>query len=128
MINRGAFLCIGGPALVWYVTPTEEEIFKVCLLCHMYAPDSCLCCLQRYSPELQKKALAGREQRQKDFDAFVGQLKEAARSDKPSKCCCCSHLQDCANDISLGCTEGNGCKEVRGRTADSQGGARCICC
>ncbi|CAG5155631.1 uncharacterized protein ALTATR162_LOCUS3756 [Alternaria atra] len=64
-ISGGAFLCIGGPALVWYVTPTEEEIFK------------------RYSPELQKKALAGREQRQKDFDAFVGQLKEAARSDKP---------------------------------------------
>ncbi|KNG50195.1 dna repair protein [Stemphylium lycopersici] len=36
-----------------------------------------------YSPELKKKALAGREQRQKDFDAFVGQLKEASRSDKP---------------------------------------------
>ena len=40
--------------------------------------------MQRYNPELQKKALAGREQRQKEFDAFVGQLKEAARSDKPS--------------------------------------------
>ncbi|KAI5375475.1 hypothetical protein AA0117_g11175 [Alternaria alternata] len=64
-ISGGAILVIGGPALVWYVTPTEEEIFK------------------RYSPELQKKALAGREQRQKDFDAFVGQLKEASRSDKP---------------------------------------------
>ncbi|EFQ85442.1 hypothetical protein CFE70_003519 [Pyrenophora teres f. teres 0-1] len=64
-ISGGAILCIGGPALVMWVTPTEEEIFK------------------RYSPELQKKALAGREQRQKDFDAFVGQLKEAARSDKP---------------------------------------------
>ncbi|USP80901.1 Assembly factor CBP4 [Curvularia clavata] len=64
-ISAGAFLCIGGPALVWYVTPTEEEIFK------------------RYSPELQKKALEGREQRQKDFDAFVGQLKEASRSNKP---------------------------------------------
>ncbi|KAL6703309.1 Assembly factor cbp4 [Coniothyrium glycines] len=64
-ISAGAILCIGGPALVWYVTPTEEEIFK------------------RYNPELQKKALAGREQRQKDFDAFVGQLKEASRSDKP---------------------------------------------
>ncbi|XP_014560316.1 hypothetical protein COCVIDRAFT_34537 [Bipolaris victoriae FI3] len=63
--SAGAVLCVGGPALVWYVTPTEEEIFK------------------RYNPELQKKALAGREQRQKEFDAFVGQLKEAARSDKP---------------------------------------------
>ncbi|KAH9865053.1 assembly factor cbp4 [Plenodomus lingam] len=64
-ISAGAVLCIGGPALVMWVTPTEEEIFK------------------RYSPELQKKALAGREQRQKDFDAFVGQLKEASKSDKP---------------------------------------------
>ncbi|KAI4605405.1 assembly factor cbp4 [Alternaria ethzedia] len=64
-IAGGGILCIGGPALVMWVTPTEEEIFK------------------RYSPELQKKALAGREQRQKDFDAFVGQLKEASRSDKP---------------------------------------------
>lgn len=27
---RGATLCIGGPYLVWYVTPTEEELFKVC--------------------------------------------------------------------------------------------------
>jgi hypothetical protein len=25
----GAVLCIGGPALVYYVTPTEEELFKV---------------------------------------------------------------------------------------------------
>jgi hypothetical protein len=28
----GAILVIGGPALVWYVTPTEEEIFKVSLV------------------------------------------------------------------------------------------------
>jgi hypothetical protein len=40
---------------------------------------------QRYSPELQKKALARREQTQQDFDNFTTQLKEAARSDKPSK-------------------------------------------
>ena len=26
---RGALMCIGGPALVIYVTPTEEELFKV---------------------------------------------------------------------------------------------------
>lgn len=26
---RGSILCIGGPALVYYVTPTEEELFKV---------------------------------------------------------------------------------------------------
>ncbi|KAJ4319888.1 Assembly factor cbp4 [Neodidymelliopsis sp. IMI 364377] len=64
-ISAGAVLCIGGPALVMWVTPTEEEIFKA------------------YSPELQKKALANREQRQKDFDGFVGQLKELSKSDKP---------------------------------------------
>ena len=64
-ISAGAVLCIGGPALVMWVTPTEEEIFK------------------RYSPELQKKALASREQRQKDFDGFVTQLKDLSKSDKP---------------------------------------------
>lgn len=42
--------------------------------------------LQRYSPELQKKALASREQRQKDFDGFVTQLKDLSKSDKPSEC------------------------------------------
>ncbi|KAH7075711.1 hypothetical protein BKA63DRAFT_512192 [Paraphoma chrysanthemicola] len=64
-ISGGAFLVIGGPALVWYVTPTEEEIFK------------------KYSPELQKKALARREQTQQDFDKFTTQLKELSKSDKP---------------------------------------------
>jgi hypothetical protein len=44
---------------------------------------------QRYSPELQKKALARREQTQQDFMDFTTQLKEASRSDKPSK----SHLR-----------------------------------
>lgn len=23
-------MCVGGPALVYYVTPTEEELFKAC--------------------------------------------------------------------------------------------------
>ncbi|KAF2830151.1 CBP4-domain-containing protein [Ophiobolus disseminans] len=64
-ISGGAVLCIGGPALVMWVTPTEEEIFK------------------RYSPELQKKALARREQTQQDFENFTKQLKEASKSDKP---------------------------------------------
>lgn len=27
--NRGALLCIGGPALVQYLRPTEEELFQV---------------------------------------------------------------------------------------------------
>ncbi|KAF1916719.1 hypothetical protein BDU57DRAFT_538983 [Ampelomyces quisqualis] len=64
-ITGGAILVIGGPALVIWVTPTQEEIF------------------QRYSPELQKKALARREQTQQDFENFTRQLKEASRSDRP---------------------------------------------
>ncbi|KAF2466008.1 CBP4-domain-containing protein [Lindgomyces ingoldianus] len=64
-ITAGAALCIGGPALVMYVTPTEEEIFK------------------KYNPDLQKRALETREQRQQEFDTFVGQLKEASKSDRP---------------------------------------------
>ncbi|KAF2689306.1 CBP4-domain-containing protein [Lentithecium fluviatile CBS 122367] len=64
-ITAGAALCIGGPALVWYVTPTEEEIFK------------------KYNPDLQKRALATRDQRQQEFDSFVMQLREASKSDKP---------------------------------------------
>ncbi|KAH8717061.1 hypothetical protein GQ44DRAFT_712804 [Phaeosphaeriaceae sp. PMI808] len=64
-LSGGAAICVAGPALVYYVSPTEEEIFK------------------RYSPQLQKEALARREQTQQDFDNFTRQLKEAAKSDKP---------------------------------------------
>ncbi|KAF1978153.1 CBP4-domain-containing protein [Bimuria novae-zelandiae CBS 107.79] len=64
-IGAGAALCIGGPALVMYVTPTEEEIFK------------------KYNPDLQKRALAQREARQEEFNNFVMNLREAAKSDKP---------------------------------------------
>lgn len=69
-----------------WVTPTEEEIFKV----HQTLPRAhggLLTLVQKYSPDLQKKALARREQTQQDFDNFTRQLKEAARSDKPSKYC-----------------------------------------
>lgn len=31
-IRSGAVCCIGGPALMYYVTPSEGELFKVCLL------------------------------------------------------------------------------------------------
>jgi hypothetical protein len=68
-----------------YVTPTEEEIFKVGGLATASENASWLTPFQRYSPELQKKALARREQTQQDFDNFTAQLKEAARSEKPSK-------------------------------------------
>lgn len=65
MLATGAFMCIGGPALVWYVSPTEEELFK------------------RYNPDLQKRSLENRKERQEDFDKFVTNLKEYSKSDKP---------------------------------------------
>ncbi|MCJ1293239.1 assembly factor cbp4 [Xylographa carneopallida] len=61
----GGIMCIGGPALIYYVTPTEEELFK------------------RYNPELQKRSLENRQKKQEDFDNFVGKLKEYSRSNKP---------------------------------------------
>ena len=39
--------------------------------------------IQRYNPELQKRSLANRAQRQQDFDDFVTKLKEYSKSDKP---------------------------------------------
>ncbi|KAI9716779.1 MAG: assembly factor cbp4 [Candelaria pacifica] len=65
MLSAGAVMCIGGPALVYYVTPTEEELFK------------------RYNPELQKRSLENRYERQQDFDNFVCKLKEYSKSKKP---------------------------------------------
>jgi CBP4 len=59
-------MCIGGPALVIWVTPTEEELFK------------------KFNPELQKRSLERREERQEEFNTFVAQLKEYSKSDKPS--------------------------------------------
>lgn len=60
-------ICVGGPALVYWVSPTEEELFK------------------KYNPDLQKKSLANRQAKQEEFDHFVGKLKEYSRSDKPSE-------------------------------------------
>ena len=38
---------------------------------------------QKYNPELQKRSLENREQKQQDFDNFVNKLKEYSKSDKP---------------------------------------------
>lgn len=46
--------------------PTEEELRS------------------RYNPELLKRSLEGREERQQEFDQFVTRLKEYSKSDKPS--------------------------------------------
>jgi hypothetical protein len=64
--NRFVSVSVGGPALIYYVSPTEEELFS------------------RYNPELQKRSLENRLGKQEDFDHFVGKLKEYSRSDKPS--------------------------------------------
>lgn len=49
-----------------YVQPTEEELF------------------QKYNPELQKRSLENRAQREQEFDDFVNRLKKYSKSDKPS--------------------------------------------
>ncbi|KAK3632920.1 Assembly factor cbp4 [Elasticomyces elasticus] len=41
------------------------------------------CNLQKYNPELQKRSLERRKEKQEDFDYFVGRLKEYSKSDKP---------------------------------------------
>lgn len=46
--------------------PSEEELFK------------------KYNPDLQKKSLENRQQKQEEFDHFVNKLKEYSKSDKHS--------------------------------------------
>ncbi|PSR85738.1 hypothetical protein BD289DRAFT_433502 [Coniella lustricola] len=65
MFVGGAVICVGGPAFTYWVTPTEEELFK------------------KYNPDLQKKSLARRAEKQEEFDQFVTKLKEYSKSDKP---------------------------------------------
>lgn len=48
------------------MVPTEEELRS------------------RYNPELLKRSLEGREERQQEFNDFVTKLKEYSKSDKPS--------------------------------------------
>ncbi|KAL3426546.1 cbp4 domain-containing protein [Phlyctema vagabunda] len=65
MLIGGGGLCIGGPALVYWVTPSEEELFL------------------KYNPDLQRRSLENRIGKQQDFDDFVGRLKEYSKSDRP---------------------------------------------
>ena len=64
---RGLVIGVGGPLATNAIRPTDEELFE------------------RYSPELKKKSLEGRDQKQQEFDDFVRQLKEDSKSSKPSK-------------------------------------------
>ncbi|KAG9228472.1 hypothetical protein BJ875DRAFT_477391 [Amylocarpus encephaloides] len=65
MVAAGIVCCVGGPALIYYVSPTEEELFL------------------KYNPELQKRSLENRRGKQEDFDHFVNKLKVYSKSDKP---------------------------------------------
>ncbi|KAH6661981.1 hypothetical protein B0J14DRAFT_311743 [Halenospora varia] len=65
MAVAGIVCCVGGPALIYYISPTEEELFL------------------KYNPELQKRSLENRQGKQEDFDDFVGRLKKYSKSDKP---------------------------------------------
>lgn len=65
IISSSAILCIGGPALVMWVQPTPEELFS------------------RFNPDLQARALANKDNIERDYDDFVCKLKEFSKSDKP---------------------------------------------
>ncbi|KAF1827247.1 CBP4-domain-containing protein [Dissoconium aciculare CBS 342.82] len=65
MAVAGVTCCVGGPALIYYVTPTEEELFK------------------RYNPELQRRSLERRQGNQEEFEVFVNKLKEYSKDEKP---------------------------------------------
>ncbi|KAK0110301.1 assembly factor cbp4 [Cadophora gregata f. sp. sojae] len=67
MLAAASICCIGGPALVIWVSPTEEELFA------------------KYNPELQKRSLENRLQKQEDFDHFAMKLREYSKSDRPSR-------------------------------------------
>ncbi|KAL2209048.1 hypothetical protein CC79DRAFT_1332273 [Sarocladium strictum] len=49
-----------------WLQPTEEELRA------------------RYNPDLRKRSLENQEERQQEFDDFVGMLKEYSKSDKHS--------------------------------------------
>lgn len=63
---RGAVVSVGGPMFTYWITPTEEELRS------------------RYNPDLLKKSIEMREEREQEFDDFVTRLKEYSKSDKPS--------------------------------------------
>ncbi|KAL7796493.1 hypothetical protein V8C37DRAFT_400250 [Trichoderma ceciliae] len=61
----GTLISVGGPALTYWLVPTEEELRS------------------KYNPELLKRSIEGREERQQEFNEFVTRLKEYSKSDKP---------------------------------------------
>lgn len=64
--NSGIGICIGGPAFVQYLRPSEKELFD------------------RYSPDIQQRSLEDGPRRAQEFDDYVNRLKEWSKSDKSS--------------------------------------------
>lgn len=59
-------LCaVGGPLLMYALTPDPDELFK------------------RFSPELQKHNLENRERRKAEYEDFRAKMIEYSKSDKP---------------------------------------------
>ena len=59
-------MCVGGPAFVEWIRPTDEELRK------------------RYNPELRQRSEQQGDRRAQEFDDYVGKLKEWSKSDKSS--------------------------------------------
>lgn len=56
---------LGGPAIMYYVTPAEGELFK------------------RFNPDLQKRNLEMRPEREARYKDFAEKMIEYSKSDKP---------------------------------------------
>ncbi|KAG5970587.1 hypothetical protein E4U55_001563 [Claviceps digitariae] len=65
VIVGGTALSVGGPYLTMRLMPTEEELRS------------------RYNPDLLKRSIEGRQEREQEYDEFVTRLKEYSKSDKP---------------------------------------------
>ncbi|KAJ5787601.1 hypothetical protein N7457_002591 [Penicillium paradoxum] len=63
-IAGGLLIVVGGPALVEYIRPSDEELRK------------------RYNPDLQKRSAEQGDRRAQEFDDYVTKLKEWSKSDK----------------------------------------------
>ncbi|TQW05192.1 CBP4 domain-containing protein [Cordyceps javanica] len=72
VIIQGIGVSVGGPALTYWVVPTEEELRS------------------RYNPDLLRKSIEGRADREAEFNEFVTKLKQYSKSDKPSTFFFCS--------------------------------------
>jgi hypothetical protein len=64
--SSGVLFCVGGPALVQYLRPSDEELVK------------------RYNPDLQKRSAEQGDRKAQEFDDYVQKLKEWSKSDKSS--------------------------------------------